>query len=122
MSRISTFRPGASSLAIAVVAVALLSQPGLAADQAEGANQGRSLVGTWELQVSPVDCATGVPVAPPFSSLQNYTASGTVMEEGSVVGPPPVFMRTSGQGVWKREGGQWKLHRDIFNSSNPLPE
>jgi len=21
--------------------------------------------------------------------------------------------------VWKREGGQWKLHRDIFNSSMP---
>ncbi len=23
--------------------------------------------------------------------------------------------------VWKREDGQWKLHRDIFNSSNPPP-
>jgi uncharacterized protein (TIGR02246 family) len=23
--------------------------------------------------------------------------------------------------VWKREGGQWKLHRDIFNSSMPAP-
>ena len=23
--------------------------------------------------------------------------------------------------VWKREGGQWKLHRDIFNSSLPAP-
>ena len=22
--------------------------------------------------------------------------------------------------IWKREGGQWKLHRDIFNSSMPL--
>jgi len=22
---------------------------------------------------------------------------------------------------WKREHGQWKLHRDIFNSSNPVP-
>jgi uncharacterized protein (TIGR02246 family) len=22
--------------------------------------------------------------------------------------------------VWKREGGQWKLHRDIFNSSLPV--
>ena len=24
--------------------------------------------------------------------------------------------------IWKREAGQWKLHRDIFNSSLPLPE
>jgi uncharacterized protein (TIGR02246 family) len=23
--------------------------------------------------------------------------------------------------IWKREGGQWKLHRDIFNSSMPAP-
>jgi uncharacterized protein (TIGR02246 family) len=24
--------------------------------------------------------------------------------------------------IWKREEGQWKLHRDIFNSSMPAPE
>jgi uncharacterized protein (TIGR02246 family) len=24
--------------------------------------------------------------------------------------------------VWKQESGQWKLHRDIFNSSNPAPQ
>jgi uncharacterized protein (TIGR02246 family) len=24
--------------------------------------------------------------------------------------------------IWKREGGAWKLHRDIFNSSKPAPE
>lgn len=23
--------------------------------------------------------------------------------------------------VWKREGGKWRLHRDIFNSSKPAP-
>ena len=23
--------------------------------------------------------------------------------------------------IWKREGGQWMLHRDIFNSSKPAP-
>ena len=23
--------------------------------------------------------------------------------------------------IWKREGGAWKLHRDIFNSSKPVP-
>jgi uncharacterized protein (TIGR02246 family) len=23
--------------------------------------------------------------------------------------------------IWKREHGQWKLHRDIANSSNPVP-
>lgn len=24
--------------------------------------------------------------------------------------------------IWKQEAGQWKLHRDIFNSSLPAPE
>jgi len=24
--------------------------------------------------------------------------------------------------IWKQEGGQWKLHRDIFNSSMPAPK
>ena len=24
--------------------------------------------------------------------------------------------------VWKQADGQWKLHRDIFNSSMPVPE
>ena len=24
--------------------------------------------------------------------------------------------------IWKRESGQWKLHRDIFNSSMPMPK
>jgi len=24
--------------------------------------------------------------------------------------------------LWKKEGGQWKLHRDMFNSDLPLPE
>jgi ketosteroid isomerase-like protein len=23
--------------------------------------------------------------------------------------------------IWKQEAGQWKLHRDIFNSSRPAP-
>jgi uncharacterized protein (TIGR02246 family) len=24
--------------------------------------------------------------------------------------------------IWKQEGGQWKLHRDIFNTNMPAPE
>ena len=24
--------------------------------------------------------------------------------------------------IWKQEAGQWKLHRDIFNTSMPAPE
>jgi hypothetical protein len=103
MSRHSTLPIRASTLAVAFLAI--LTQLALVSEEAEGAGHVRSLVGTWELQVSPVDCETGAPLAPPFLSLQNYAAGGTMMEEGSVVGPPPVFMRSSGQGLWKREGG-----------------
>ena len=38
-----------------------------------------------------------------------YGAEGQVLDLGKYIV------------VWKREHGQWKLHRDIFNSSNPLP-
>ena len=36
-------------------------------------------------------------------------ADGTVLDTGKYVV------------VWKREGGRWKLHRDIFNTSMPAP-
>jgi uncharacterized protein (TIGR02246 family) len=44
--------------------------------------------------------------------VSKYTlcgAGGQVLDQGKYVV------------VWKREGGQWKLHRDIFNSSMPAP-
>jgi uncharacterized protein (TIGR02246 family) len=36
-------------------------------------------------------------------------AEGQVMDTGKYVV------------IWKQEAGQWKLHRDIFNSSRPAP-
>jgi ketosteroid isomerase-like protein len=36
-------------------------------------------------------------------------ADGTVLDSGKYVV------------VWKREGGHWKLHRDIWNTSMPAP-
>ena len=43
--------------------------------------------------------------------VSRYTlgAGGQVLDQGKYVV------------IWKREGGQWKLHRDIFNSSLPAP-
>lgn len=37
------------------------------------------------------------------------TAEGQVVDQGKYVV------------IWKQENGQWKLHRDIFNSSIPTP-
>jgi ketosteroid isomerase-like protein len=41
-----------------------------------------------------------------------YTLSG---EGGKVIDSGKFIV------VWKREGGKWKLHRDIWNSSLPAP-
>jgi uncharacterized protein (TIGR02246 family) len=43
----------------------------------------------------------------------NYTLSG---EGGQVMDTGKYVI------VWKQEGGQWKIHRDIWNSSMPPPE
>lgn len=37
-------------------------------------------------------------------------------EEGQVLGQGKYIV------IWKQEAGQWKLHRDIFNTSMPAPE
>jgi ketosteroid isomerase-like protein len=44
--------------------------------------------------------------------VSNYTLCG---EDGQVLDQGKYIV------VWKRKGEQWKLHRDIFNSSLPAP-
>lgn len=45
-----------------------------------------------------------------IGTFKDTTPDGTLVDEG-------VFM-----GIWKREDGEWKLHRDIWNSSLPVKE
>ncbi len=44
--------------------------------------------------------------------VSKYTLQG---EEGQVLDQGKYIV------IWKQENGQWKLHRDIFNSSMPAP-
>lgn len=44
------------------------------------------------------------------SKFKLYGAEGQVLDKGKFIV------------IWKRENGQWKLHRDIFNSSMPPPQ
>ena len=44
-----------------------------------------------------------------ISTFTLHGAGGDVLDKGKYIV------------IWKREGGQWKLHRDIFNSSMPAP-
>jgi uncharacterized protein (TIGR02246 family) len=41
------------------------------------------------------------------STYTLYGEGGQALDEGKYIV------------IWKKEGGQWKLHRDIFNSSKP---
>jgi hypothetical protein len=54
--------------------------------------------GTWDTQVTFVDCTTGVPLFPPGNSLVSYNQGGTYIEEAS--GTPP-SRRYPGLGVWQ---------------------
>jgi uncharacterized protein (TIGR02246 family) len=46
-------------------------------------------------------------------SVGKYTLKG---EEGQVLDAGKFVV------IWKQEDGEWKLHRDMFNSSMPAPE
>jgi hypothetical protein len=62
-----------------------------------------SLLGTWRVQVTLVDCQTGTPLAPAFPSLVTFAFRGTLAEDTT----NPAFgpgQRSGGQGVWDYKG------------------
>lgn len=113
-------------LFLALLFPALLTLPApLAAGQAgaavhaNGAATLASLAGTWEFQVTFVNCDTGAPVAPTFTSLHTYFPGGSAIEQGSTVGPPPSASRTVGQGVWRRQApGDFRARVTFFAFDN----
>lgn len=72
--------------------------------KAEPGDQEASLVGTWRVQVTLVDCQTGTPLSPtPFPSLLTFAFGGTMAEDTT----NPAFgpgQRGGGQGVWDYKG------------------
>ncbi len=61
------------------------------------------LVGTWQVQVTQVDCQSGNPLGPPFTSLLTFAQGGTMNEDTS----NPAFghgQRGGGQGMWTNSG------------------
>ncbi len=79
-----------------------LSRPAAAEDDDAG------LIGTWQVQISQVDCTTGVPLSPvPFSSLLTFNDGGTMVGDTT----NPAFgpgQRGGDQGSWKRKG--WHVY------------
>lgn len=61
------------------------------------------IVGAWETIVTPTNCNTGDPVAPPFYGVITFNEGGTVAEFGA---NPMSPYRTPGHGIWSNEGGR----------------
>jgi hypothetical protein len=81
-------------LTLAGAVVVLFGQ--FAAAQGPGAK----LVGTWEVQITQVDCTSGTPLGPTFPSLLTFAKGGTMAEDTS----NPAFghgQRSAGQGTWR---------------------
>ena len=66
--------------------------------------QARTVEGAWRNMVTPVNCQTGAPLAPPFRSLLTFHEGGTMSEYGISPGTTPA-LRSPGHGVWQREKG-----------------
>ena len=79
-----------SIIAIGAVVVASAQEQSLMSD--------RSIEGTWRTSVTPVNCQTGTPVAPPFPGILAFAQGGTLSGTSATV--------TSVYGVWDKAHGR----------------
>jgi hypothetical protein len=87
-----------------------------AAGQSDG---GGRLEGTWDNQVSIIDCQTGNPITT-FRSLIVFMAGGTLTETTSGTSPA---LRTPGEGVWRHTTANnyvLRFKHFSFNAQNVL--
>lgn len=103
------------TLAAAIVAsgaMGLLAAQTAAADDGRDEGIGRSahapIVGAWTVDVTPVDCTTGTPVAPTRKALALFDAGGTQSE------PVASTARTGSVGTWRRTGRDTYVSDSIF--------
>jgi uncharacterized protein (TIGR02246 family) len=66
-------------------------------------------MGIKEAKLETVETEGHGDTATEVSKFTLYGEGGQVLDKGKYII------------IWKREHGQWKLHRDIFNSSMPAP-
>ena len=100
--RITTFTTLKYGIIGVVIAIAM-AQSAVTAQQPVDP-RGGGIVGTWDLQVSFVDCTTRIPFSPvPGRSLVSYAYGGTYIEEAAAT---PPSRRYPGLGVWKHLTGR----------------
>src|SRR6478609_6679481 len=72
----------------------------------------RTIVGAWRTVVTPINCQTGLQVAPPLRGLFTFNEGGTMSEYGIGPGSSPA-LRSPGHGAWQREQG-WQDYSFAF--------
>ena len=94
-----------SSVLLAIAALTALSFASARAAE-ENPSSNPIIGGVWKTMVTPVDCVTGNPLAPPFNGLFTFNKGGTMSEYGisPLVMQTPA-LRSPGHGTWQREGG-----------------
>jgi len=60
------------------------------------------IVGAWETTITPRNCETGDPIAPPFQGVLTFNEGGTLAEVGA---NPATPYRTPGHGIWVNNDG-----------------
>ena len=67
----------------------------------------RSIEGTWQTVVTPINCQTGVPVAPPFPGILSFEKGGTLAGTSAPV--------TAAFGIWQADEGSQNYRFSFTN-------
>jgi hypothetical protein len=94
--------------------VLVVSSQNIQAKQSSASSNARerTIVGAWRTVVTPINCQTGVQVAPSLRGLFTFNEGGTMSEYGIGPGSSPA-LRSPGHGVWQREQG-WQDYSFAF--------
>ena len=83
-----------------VAAVVLGSSASAIADDEDGGQ----LYGVWQITRMPINCQSGLPVAPPFHAIMIFHEDGTLTGYGVPPGSSPA-LQSPEFGLWNRERG-----------------
>ena len=107
-TRILKLTSGSALMVLAALTVAFSLASAQTAD--ENPSSARTIRGVWRTMVTPVDCVTGNPLAPPFPGLFTFNQGGTMSDYGISPGQAQTpALRSPGHGLWHHEGGNFSF-------------
>jgi hypothetical protein len=100
---------------LTIIALGVFAQVWIPVRAQKGSDQG--LVGSWDLQVTLRDCASGVPFVT-FPAMNTYNQGGTTQQSAI---PEPGVTSLPGHGAWSHEIGRSYSGAFQFFLLNPNP-